>query len=185
MTRESEIAGKRLLLVDDDKDFLQIMTRSLTRKGFEVLAANSLESAKKYLRQEIDFAVVDLMIGRESGLTLIPKLKSANPAMRIVLLTGYASILTAVEAIKLGANNYLAKPAGVDELLEKLIRDVPLRKLSAVREAPPFEQVEWEHIQKALHDCNGNISATARLLRMHRRTLQRKLASPPDGVFPQ
>jgi two-component system response regulator RegA len=126
-----------------------------------------------------DAVILDLRLATESGLHLIAPMKSAWPLARILLLTGYASIATAVEAIKLGATHYLAKPAGVEEILAALGRaegdadaELPEAPLSV-------DRLEWEHIQKVLAEHDGNLSATARALKMHRRTLQRKLAKRP------
>lgn len=164
-----------LLLVDDDAVFCDVLARALTRRGFAVEVRHSVDDALAYLGQSTpSHAVVDLRMPGRSGLSLVEELRAASAAMRIVVLTGYASIATAVEAIKLGATHYLAKPADADEIvtafgspsLER--EEVPNRPLSV-------DRLEWEHIQKVLAEHAGNISATARALGMHRRTLQRKL----------
>lgn len=174
--------SKKLLLVDDDVTFTQVMARALRRKGFNVLVANDVKSASELMSADIDYAVVDLMVGKSTGLQLLPVLKATNPAMKIVLLTGYASIATAVDAIKLGATQYLAKPTSIDALLTALDYSVPDLTAQPLAEMTSLGQLEWEHIQCALREHAGNVSATARALRMHRRTLQRKLAKPPGSV---
>jgi two-component system response regulator RegA len=169
-----------LLLVDDDDTFCRVLGLALSRRGFAV--ATAYDSATAVRLAAVDppeYAVVDLNLAGDSGLLLIPKLLALEPATRIVVLTGYASIATAVEAIKLGAVNYLPKPADADQVVTALtasggdvLMPVNARPLSVNR-------LEWEHIQRVLCDNSGNISATARQLGMHRRTLQRKLTKRP------
>ncbi len=167
----------RLLLVDDDEAFSRTAARVMERRGYDVLVANNIETALQLADSAPDFAVVDLMIGAESGLTLVPQLRARLPGIRILVLTGYASIATAVEAIKLGADNYLSKPADAAAIIAAL-NSQPGN--APANEAPlSIERLEWEHIQRVLTENEGNISATARALRMHRRTLQRKLAKRP------
>lgn len=169
-----------LLLVDDDTTFCRVLGLALNRRGFAVVTAHGGAEALERARVEPpEYAVVDLNLAGDSGLSLIPDLLALDPATRIVVLTGYASIATAVEAIKLGAVNYLAKPADADQVLAAFAATggdsgvpVSARPLSVNR-------LEWEHIQRVLRDNDGNISATARQLGMHRRTLQRKLAKRP------
>lgn len=175
--------GRRLLLVDDDEAFNRVMSRALRLRGFNVLSAHSAAEAKPYVepadRPSIEFALVDLNLGGASGLSLVPAIKIANPSARVVVLTGYASISTAVEAIKLGADQYLAKPVAVEAVVRALTdaerepEEVPVDNTMTV------SQVAWEHIQRVLAEHGGNISATARALGMHRRTLQRKLTKRP------
>jgi two-component system, response regulator RegA len=170
-----------LLLIDDDKDFLQVLGRALGRRGLEVLTASDSEEAQLLVSERCpDYAVMDLTLGQSSGLDLIEALRSKCPAMGIVMLTGYASLPTAVQAVKLGAVNYLAKPATVAEILAALCTSSGTTR-SAVESTKPLsvERLEWEHIQRVLADHQGNISATARALNMHRRTLQRKLWKNP------
>lgn len=172
--------GSRLLLVDDDHTFCRVLSRALVRRGFHVLQAHDLATGLTLAeREQLTYAVIDLRIGRDSGLILIEKLAQRNSKLRMVVLTGYASIATAVEAIKLGATHYLTKPTDIDEIVAALHRDesdtevpVPDRPLSVKR-------LEWEHLQKVLMEHGGNISAAARALGMHRRTLQRKLNKRP------
>jgi two-component system response regulator RegA len=172
--------GKPLLLVDDDEVFLRVMGRALQRRGFDVFSAYTIEEALSLARVHCPaFAVVDLKLENDTGLNLIPGLRALNSDMMIVLLTGYASIATAVEAIKLGADNYLPKPVRVDELTEALAGKSGAAAAGEDVARMSVERLEWEHIQKVLQENNGNISATARSLGMYRRTLQRKLAKKP------
>lgn len=170
-----------ILVVEDDDAFRDGLARALTRRAHRVTAAAGSEEALALtVANPPEAAILDLKLrGTESGLHLIAPLKGCNPNMRIVLLTGYASIATAVEAIKLGATHYLAKPADVDDILAALDRDQGQADAQPVTQPLPIERLEWEHIQKVLAEYDGNISATARALRMHRRTLQRKLAKKP------
>ena len=188
-------AAKRLLIVDDDVTFAQVLARAMRKRGFEAFVAHDIDSALNLAREHLSknhfsqnnssqnnrpaYAVVDLKLAEQSGLQLIEALAALLPTINIVMLTGYASIATAVEAVKLGATHYLCKPAGVDEILDAFnlgdgdasieLPDAPLS----------IDRLEWEHIQKVLQANHGNISATARILGMHRRTLQRKLLKRP------
>lgn len=170
----------RILVVDDDPVYAQALARSLLRRGHAVETAADGKSVLGALAgAPFDAVILDLRLAMESGLHLIAPLKATWPEARILLLTGYASIATAVEAIKLGATHYLAKPAGVEEILAALGR-VEGDADAALPEAPlSVDRLEWEHIQKVLAEHDGNLSATARALKMHRRTLQRKLAKRP------
>jgi two-component system, response regulator RegA len=169
-----------LLLVDDDVTFCETMQRALLRRGFAVKLAHQAAQAIEVARAEIpSHAVIDLKMPGTSGLTLIPQLKALSQAMRIVVLTGYASVATAVEAIKLGATHYLAKPVDIDQLLAAFARDAGDPTHALAEQPLSVERLEWEHIQRVLNEHGGNISATARSLNMHRRTLQRKLAKRP------
>jgi two-component system response regulator RegA len=168
-----------LLLVDDDATFRSVLGRALEKRGFSVTSADSVESALPLAQANPpEFAVIDLKMHGASGLMLVQTLHELDPATRIVMLTGYASIATAVEAIKLGATQYLSKPANADEIVAAFGHlasvDIPL-------DAHPVsvDRLEWEHINRVLHEQQGNISSTARALNMHRRTLQRKLAKRP------
>ena len=170
--------SQRLLLVDDDEVFTRTAARVLERRGFAVSVAHDAATALLSADAALPYAVVDLMLGAESGLDLVPRLRALNPAMRILVLTGYASIATAVKAMKLGADNYLAKPADAAAILAALTGETA--KADEATEAPlSVDRLEWEHIQRVLAEHEGNISATARVLNMHRRTLQRKLMKKP------
>ena len=170
----------RILIVEDDPVFAQVLAVALRRRGHEVQVAVDGGSALAYAADiSLDAAVLDLKLGDESGLALIQPLKALNAGMQILLLTGYASIATAVEAIKLGATHYLPKPADIDEILAALGRRDGDVSVPMPEEPMSVDRLEWEHIQKVLAEHEGNISATARALKMHRRTLQRKLMKRP------
>ncbi len=169
-----------LLLIDDDPILTQVLARAFKRRGYHVLEAHNRAQALEHCRQSpIDRCVLDLKIADESGLPMIPELLEIHPQLNIVMLTGFSSINTAVEAIKLGANQYLCKPADandIEQAFEKTEGDSDV----FIQDSPPsVNRLEWEHIQKVLADNDGNISATARALGMHRRTLQRKLQKKP------
>jgi two-component system response regulator RegA len=175
----SSIDHAELLLVDDDETFCQVLARALEKRGFAVTVTNSVEQAMpRALANPPEFAVVDLKMEGASGLALVQMLHELDPATRIVMLTGYASIATAVAAIKLGATQYLAKPANADEIVAAFGYQ-PSVDSHLNAQISTVERLEWEHIQRVLHEHQGNISATARALNMHRRTLQRKLAKQP------
>jgi two-component system response regulator RegA len=177
---ETQEERPTLLLVEDDQTFCDVLSRALIRRGFDVQIATSVEEAIQSAQATPpEYAVLDLNLAGASSLPLITLLKSLDAFTRILVLTGYASIATAVEAIKLGAIHYLTKPADADDIVAAFDREegdtsVPLsaRPLSVNR-------LEWEHIQKVLLEHDGNISAAARALGMHRRTLQRKLSKRP------
>jgi two-component system, response regulator RegA len=171
----------RLLLVDDDETFVLVAARALRRRGFEVDVAHDSAAALTQSGAETDYAVIDLMLGNESGLDLLPQLKARNPSMFILMLTGYASIATTVDAIKLGADNYLAKPADADAIVSALHRNTPGSGPLPEVQPPSLAQVKWEHIQRVLAEHGGNISAASRSLNMHRRTLQRMLNKKRPG----
>ncbi len=173
-----------ILIVDDDAVFAQALALAMTRRGYTVdSAASSLGALDLAASKVFDAVVLDLRLGTESGLHLIEPLRACQPQARLLLLTGYASIATAVAAIKLGAVQYLPKPASVDEILAAL-GDADAAAGRAVDVEPASEplsvdRLEWEHIHQVLAQHEGNLSATARALKMHRRTLQRKLAKRP------
>jgi len=171
-----------LLLVDDDQIFCQVLAKAMQKRAFDVTTANSVTEAQDLLDEGFlpDFAVVDLsMPGGLSGLVLVEALHALSSEMRIVVLTGYASVATAVEAIKLGATHYLAKPANADEIVKAFGKQLGDADAGISDHPTSVRRLEWEHIQKVLAACDGNISAAARELGMHRRTLQRKLAKRP------
>jgi two-component system, response regulator RegA len=169
-----------LLLVDDDPTFCAVLRQALNKRGFQVHAATDVEAGIALAEAiEPEYAVIDLRIGQESGLVLVKKLHDLDANTRIVMLTGFASIATAVEAIKLGAVHYLAKPADADEIAAALHKDQG-DEFVEIKEKPlSVRRLEWEHLQKILVEHGGNISAAARALGMHRRTLQRKLDKHP------
>ncbi len=173
-----------ILVLDDDATFVSILAKALRRRGHRVSEALNVEDALELARADApQLAVVDLKISQESGLDVITPLLACNPYMRILILTGYSSIATAVAAIKLGAWDYACKPLDADEILQKLglgEEPAPAVPSSPVPEQPiSVDRLEWEHIQRVLIENDGNISATARSLGMHRRTLQRKLQKRP------
>ena len=176
MTNAALPADKTLLLVDDDKPFLMRLAKAMETRGFEVLTAESVaEGVALVKRAAPSFAVVDLRLGDGNGLGVIEALHQARPEARAVVLTGYGNIATAVTAVKLGAIDYLAKPADADAVYGALVGDTDSH--AALPDNPmSADRVRWEHIQRVYELCNRNVSETARRLNMHRRTLQRILA---------
>jgi two-component system response regulator RegA len=170
----------RLLVVEDDLALRAVLQRAFERRGYAVKSAGSVPQALALLSDwSAGYAAIDLRLPGHSGLTLIPLLKRANPQVRIVMMTGYASIATAVEAVKLGAIHYLAKPVDAN-MVEAAFHRVRGDESIPLRQEPvSVNRLAWEHIQRTLADCGGNISAAARALHMHRRTLQRKLGKRP------
>ena len=169
-----------ILVIDDDSAFNAILVRTLERRGHPACGAlNGDDGLRMAAERACERIVLDLNLDGSSGLALIPELLAINPDCRIVVLTGYASIATAVEAVKRGATQYLAKPveieailAAFDDMASETDDEMPDEPLSV-------DRLEWEHIQRVLNENDGNISATARALKMHRRTLQRKLSKRP------
>jgi two-component system response regulator RegA len=171
---------KTLLLVDDDTTFCRVLAKALEKRNFDVFTATELAIGLELAADHRpDYAIIDLRIGHESGLELVEKLHAQNPDLRMLMLTGYASISTAVEAIKLGAVHYLTKPATVEDIINALKRDTGNAAVPPAENPISVKRLEWEHLQKVLMEHDGNISAAARALNMHRRTLQRKLAKRP------
>ncbi len=169
-----------LLIVDDDEIFCEVLKDALQDRGYRVESAHNIaDGLEKAEALDPEYAVIDLRIGQESGLSLATQLHARDENTRMVILTGYASIATAVEAIKLGVTHYLAKPADADEILAALHKDEGDPNVVVSSDPISIKRLEWEHLQKVLSECNGNISAAARKLHMHRRTLQRKLAKRP------
>ncbi len=169
-----------LLMVDDDEVFCQVLSRALQKREYNIIVAyNQNQAIELAEQQHPEFAIVDLRIGNDSGLNVIKSLVEIEPGIRIVVLTGYASISTAVESIKLGAIHYLTKPAEVDDILTSFYHDEGNADVDLQTQPMSAKRMEWEHLQKVLHDNDGNISATARAMGMHRRTLQRKLSKKP------
>jgi two-component system, response regulator RegA len=169
-------AEKSLLIVDDDKSFLQRLARAMESRGFNVTTAEAVSQGLQQVEKMAPaYAVVDMRLGDGSGLDVISALKERRPDARAIVLTGYGNIATAVNAIKLGAVDYLAKPADADDVVAALLA------LDGKKAAPPehpmsADRVRWEHIQRIYELCGRNVSETARRLNMHRRTLQRILA---------
>ncbi|MGD8175531.1 response regulator transcription factor [Marinimicrobium sp. ARAG 43.8] len=163
-----------LLLIDDDPVFRDLMARRLAREGLQVTACANLEEAESEAVAPVELILLDLMLGEETGLAAIEPLNRRFQPRQLVVLTGYASIATTVEAMKRGATNYLAKPVDMGHLLAVLTGEATYSADEQTRHTSPAE-LEWEHIQRVLLAHEGNISLTARALGMHRRTLQRKL----------
>jgi two-component system response regulator RegA len=170
------IAGRTVLVVEDDKSFLQRLAKALEQRGFTVATAESVADGLAELeRLAPAFAVVDMRLGDGNGLDVISALKRSRPEARGIILTGYGNIATAVNAVKLGAVDYLAKPVDADDVVAALLAhenttiELPENPMSA-------DRVRWEHIQRIYELCGRNVSETARRLSMHRRTLQRILA---------
>ena len=176
-------SGERpsLLLVDDDEAFRRALERALDKRGYAVSSAADVVQAMILAKAKPpEYAVIDLKMPGPSGLTLIKSLNELDAATRIVVVTGYASIATAVEAVKLGATHYLAKPVDADDIVAALNKakgdeNVPLSPTPL-----SVDRMEWEHIHRVMAEHGGNVSATARALNMHRRTLQRKLGKYPS-----
>ena len=165
-----------LLLVDDDRPFLIRLARAMESRGFSIKTADNVAEALDKVKEDPPrYAVVDMRLGDGNGLDVIEAIRNANPDARTIMLTGYGNITTAVTAVKLGAVDYLAKPADADDIYSALMNE------GAARVEPPenpmsADRVRWEHIQRVYELCDRNVSETARRLNMHRRTLQRILA---------
>ncbi len=174
----SPLLGRRLLLVDDSYAFRERLARAFRERGFEVLTAGNYDEAMSAVAQQVpELAVVDLRMPGKTGLELIRDLKKTSQQMRVMVLTGFGSIATAIDAVRLGAMNYLPKPADADDILAAFERgqsDVESPP-ETTHEVPTLARAEWEHIHRVLADCSGNISEAARRLGIHRRSLQRKL----------
>lgn len=171
----SEYEDRSLLVVEDDQSFLNRLSRALTSRGFDVQTADNVDDGIAIIRRSPPaFAVVDMRLNGGNGLEVLEVLSEARPGARSVVLTGYGNLATAVTAVKLGAIDYLAKPADADDVVASLMAtgdkaEPPENPMSA-------DRVRWEHIQRVYELCNRNVSETARRLNMHRRTLQRILA---------
>ncbi len=169
-----------LLLVDDDETFCSVLKPALEKRNFQVTVANDVNQGIALAEQtDPEYAVIDLRIGYNSGLELVKKLISLDDNTQIVMLTGYSSIATAVEAIKLGAIHYLTKPANTDEIVNALYKNEGDSSVKISNNPISIKRLEWEHLQNVLMQHDGNISAAARALNMHRRSLQRKLDKRP------
>ena len=173
--------ARTLLIVDDDVVFRTRLTRAFQSRGLEVTAAGSYEEAIAAARAETpELALVDMRLPTKSGVDVVRDLRALDPTTTIVVLTGYGSIATAVESVKAGAATYLTKPVDADQILAAFDgRDSAEAGEAAGYRVPSLARVEWEHIQRVLADCNGNLSQAARLLGIHRRSLQRKLSKDP------
>ncbi|WP_082699783.1 response regulator transcription factor [Novosphingobium barchaimii] len=168
--------GASLLIVEDDPTFARTLRRSFERRGYRVASAASPDEARTlFLAEDFEFAVVDLKLGAGSGLAVVEALHAHAPQTRIVVLTGYASIATAVEAIKLGAAHYLAKPSNTDDIEAAFGNLRGNASIPVEGRKSSIKTLEWEYIHQTLVECDFNISETARRLGLHRRTLARKL----------
>lgn len=178
----SDNLAPSILIVDDDPIFRERLARALQRRGYDARVAADYEQAIAQTRQDpAEMAVLDLRLPGQSGLELMRDLLEIEPTMRIIMLTGYGSIATAIDATRLGALNFIQKPADADDILAAFDRGQrpPLSESQVDYQAPSLARAEWEHIQRVLADCGGNITRAARQLGIHRRTLQRKLDSFP------
>ncbi|HRE89101.1 MAG TPA: response regulator [Myxococcota bacterium] len=175
--------SRTILIVDDDERLRERLVRAMKDRGLEASGAPDVESALALARVESpELAVIDLRMPGRGGLDLVKELLAIDPTTRVVVLTGYGSIATAIEAMRLGAIHYLQKPANTDEILAAFERGpTPPDAMhdEPTHEVPSLARVEWEHIQRVMQDCNNNISQAARLLGLHRRSLQRKLMKDP------
>lgn len=172
--------GVSVLIVDDDVTFTKVLASALKNRGYNPHVAHNGEQTNQAIKEQLfNKVILDLNLDNESGLSLLPEISERCADADIVILTGYSSIATAVEAIKLGAINYLCKPADADEILAAFGDTKGNPEIVAPEKPPSIDRVQWEHIQKVLLENDGNISATARSLGMHRRTLQRKLRKRP------
>ena len=172
----SDFVDKSLLIVDDDNPFRERLARAMEKKGFLVSQAEGVKKGLESIKtKKPAFAVVDLRLGDGNGLEVVKELQSSNSKSRIIMLTGYGNIPTAVAAIKQGAIDYLAKPADADDVEKALLAD-PNQKAQPPENPMSADRVKWEHIHRVFELCNRNVSETARRLKMHRRTLQRILS---------
>jgi two-component system response regulator RegA len=172
----SQFEDKSLLIVDDDNPFRERLARAMEKKGFKVSQAEGVKKGIDAVKtNKPAFAVVDLRLGDGNGLEVVKEIQNSNADSRIVMLTGYGNIPTAVAAIKQGAIDYLAKPADADDVEKALLAD-PNRKADPPDNPMSADRVKWEHIHRVFELCNRNVSETARRLKMHRRTLQRILS---------
>lgn len=170
------MSTRSILVVEDDEAFRERLVRALIKRGFEAKGVPDGASAIAAAQGETpEFAVVDQRLPDQSGLEVIQALHALDPATRMVMLTGYGNINSALEAVRLGAVHYLTKPANTEEILAALHRGSNDPFTRGDEDVPSLEQAEWDHIHRVLGDCDGNISQAARLLGIHRRSLQRKL----------
>jgi two-component system response regulator RegA len=172
----NEFKDKSLLIVDDDNPFRERLARAMEKKGFVVSQAEGVKKGIDSLKlNKPSFAVIDLRLHDGNGLEVVKEIQNLNNKSRIVMLTGYGNIPTAVAAIKHGAIDYLAKPADADDVEKALLAD-PKAKAQPPENPMTADRVKWEHIHRVFELCNRNVSETARRLKMHRRTLQRILS---------
>lgn len=175
---------RRVLVIDDDEVFRRRLCRAFTQRNWEPLAAQNAEEALATAQcNSFDLAIVDLRMPGSDGLSFIEQLRLLGSDCKIIVLTGYGSIPTTIRAVKLGADDFLSKPADADQIIsayERLL--LPEQSLTEpLPPAPSLARVEWEHMQRVIADCDGNITQAARLLGIHRRSLQRKLSKNPPA----
>ncbi len=178
------VQPRSLLIVEDDDRLRGRLARALAERGFETREAGDVPSAMAAAREDSpEYVLVDLRMPGGSGLDVVREVKAIDPGTTVVVLTGYGSIATAVEALRLGAVEYLTKPADVDQIVAAFTRTAAGAGTAEESPAhvPSLARVEWEHINRVLADCDGNISKAARLLGIHRRSLQRKLERFPTA----
>ena len=174
--KTAEIRDKSLLIVDDDNPFRERLARAMEKKGFNVTQAEGVKSAIKSVEEKKPaFAVIDLRLSDGNGLEVVKTIRSLNYDSRVIMLTGYGNIPTAVAAVKQGAIDYLSKPADAEDVEKALLAD-PNKKAQPPENPMSADRVKWEHIHRVFELCNRNVSETARRLKMHRRTLQRILS---------
>ena len=172
----SDFEDKSLLIVDDDNPFRDRLSRAMEKKGFSVSQAEGVKKGIELIKlNKPAFAVVDLRLADGNGLEIVKELQVSNTSCKIIMLTGYGNIPTAVAAIKQGAIDYLAKPADADDVEKALLAD-PAKKAQPPENPMSADRIKWEHIHRVFELCNRNVSETARRLKMHRRTLQRILS---------
>lgn len=175
---------RTVLIVDDSEIFRERMARAFVARGFEVrTAADAQEARGMVVEESPEWAILDLRMPGDSGLQLLQDIIVMDPTVEVVILTGYGSIATTIDAMRLGAISYVAKPADVDEIIAAFERgqSPPLTPIEPAYQPLSLARVEWEHINRVLSDCGGNISQAARLLGIHRRSLQRKLKKFPPS----
>jgi two-component system response regulator RegA len=176
--------SQSVLIIDDDELFRTRLGRAFSSRDWESLLAGTVAEAVAVAAEHApDLAIIDLRIGEENGLDIVRSLRSLDPTVYLIMLTGWGSIATAIEAVRGGADHYLSKPVDADQILA--IYNAPDKSMaysSATASVPSLARVEWEHIQRVLTDCDGNISLAAKKLGLHRRSLQRKLSKYPPRV---
>ena len=176
MQKITDFKDNSLLIVDDDNPFRERLARAMEKKGFAVSQAQGVKAGIESVKsKKPTFAVIDLRLGDGNGLEVVKEIQTSNPESRIIMLTGYGNIPTAVAAIKEGAIDYLAKPADAEDVEKALLAD-PKKKAQPPENPMSADRVKWEHIHRVFELCNRNVSETARRLKMHRRTLQRILS---------
>jgi two-component system response regulator RegA len=173
-----------VLVADDDEVFRSRLCRAIAQRNWEAESVPDADHALEFARERSpDLVLLDLRMPGKSGLDVIQELRAIDSSMTIIVLTGYGSIPTAISAMKMGADHYLSKPADVDQILAAYdtLRSAPSEPPKAPESVPTLARVEWEHMQRVINDCDGNISQAARLLGIHRRSLQRKLSKYPPA----